>query len=144
MVAPVERIKNLARERVFKDGVDGEVAPPGGLFKAHRGVAFDDERAMAAPRLALAARQRDIKVTAHFIHREGFANRVNAPELFQRRAKPRSLYAVNFYVPILRLSAHHTVTHAAADQQRAATFGAHGLREFENFFRYLGTHRKGC
>ena len=41
VVAAVEGIQVLAGERIPGDGVDGEVAAPGGLLERHRVVAFD-------------------------------------------------------------------------------------------------------
>src|SRR5205823_10457026 len=92
----------------------------------------DEERAMAATRLALSSWNRNIKVRAELVNGERFAHHVNRSKSIENLAQPRRLNPINFQVPILRLPAHQLIAHTTADQQRATASIADGPSDFRN------------
>src|SRR5205814_5485956 len=77
---PAKWIEDFARQRIFENRVDCEIAARGRIFDRHRRIAFDDERAMAAAGLAIATRQRDVEMRGDFVNGEGFTDNVDLSE----------------------------------------------------------------
>src|SRR5437667_2943589 len=96
---------------------------------------------MPAPRPALAARQRDIDVRTEFVNGEGLADDIDWTKLIKQSAQLLRCERVDFKVPILRLAAHQTIAHAAADKQRASARGLDSASEIHHLF---GNHEHGA
>src|ERR1044071_8347031 len=88
---PPMRVDDLAVERVFEDGVDGEVAAARGLFEGHGRVAFDVEAAVPAPRLALAPREAHVQILPELVDGESLADDVDAAEAPEQLAQRRGV-----------------------------------------------------
>ena len=131
----MERIYDLASERVLQNCIDGEVASSRSFFQTHRRIAFDEEGSMAAARLAFAARQRNIEARTDFVDGECFADNIDIAEPVEDLAQSSGFNVINFEVPILRLRAHQRIPHTTAHQQRAAASVEHGFAELQNLVR---------
>src|SRR6266404_1535700 len=83
IVAALKRIDDVSRQRVLQDRVDREIAPAHAVLDGHRRIAFDEERAMSAPRLALAPWQSHIQISPKLVDGECFADHVNFAELIE-------------------------------------------------------------
>ena len=81
---PPKRIEVLVGQRIPADRVDREVAPPGGLLERHVGIAGDGEALVAAARLRLAPRQRDVD-RAHLVDGEALSDRLDTAESGEQR-----------------------------------------------------------
>src|SRR5438132_205668 len=71
---------------------------------------------MPATRLALASRDRNIKMRPELVNGERFAHHVNHSKSIENLAEPRRLNLINFQVPILRLPAHLLVGGCVRDE----------------------------
>src|SRR5205085_3103848 len=96
-----------------------KVAPLRCFLDRHRWLAFDEERAMAAPRLSFTTRQRHIKVRPEFVNGERFADNVNRSNLIEQLTQTSRIDPIYFQIPILRLPAHQFIAHTTSDEQRA-------------------------
>ena len=65
--AAIERIENLAAQRIAQNRVDGKIAAARGVFKARVRVAFNGKTAMALSGFQVAARQADIEFVARAV-----------------------------------------------------------------------------
>ena len=119
VAAAVEWVQVLAGERIPRDGVDGEIAAARGVLERQVRIPCHLEAAMAATRFRLAAGQRHIDV-AGFINLKTATDGFDAPPRFEDLPQPLGGEAVHFDVDVLRLAAHQTVAHPAADDERAA------------------------
>ena len=85
VVLAVERIEDLARQRVARDRVDREIAPPRRIRdRAGSGSPSTENPLWPAPGLRLAPRQRDVDV-ADLVDREALADRIHPAEPFEQR-----------------------------------------------------------
>ena len=109
---PSHGIEVLVGQRIPGDRVDREVAPPRRLVDRHDGIAGDDEAAVSAAGLRVAARQRDVDV-ADLVDLEAFADRFDASEGFEHRAQAIAGDAEDFEVHVRRAR--------PAEQQRSRT-----------------------
>ena len=125
---PSNGIEVLVGERIPGDGVEGEVAPAGSLGDRHGRIAGHVEAAVAASRLRLAPRQRDVDV-ARLVDLEALADGFHATERLEHRAKALGGEAEDFDVDVLRIAADQAVAHPAADDQGAAALGADSRRD---------------
>ena len=136
--APAVRVEVLPGERVVHDRVDREVAPPRRLLGAHPRVAGDDEAAVAAARLRLAAGQADVDRQAgvaagpDLVDREGLADGVDGAVRGEQGAQAPRLQAVDLEVVVGARDAAHAVAHPAADQERAAAGRADRAAELDD------------
>ena len=113
-------------QRIPRDRVDGEVAPPRRLGDRHVRIAGDHEAAMAASRLRFAARQRHVDV-ADLVDLKALADRLDAAERFEQRAQTIAGKAEHLEVDVARLGqAQQPIANPAADNQRAAAGVADG------------------
>ena len=103
IIAAMERIENLLRQRILQNRINRKVAPSRRFFERHRRIAFDEKPAMSAAGLSLPPRHRNIQVRAEFVNRERFADDIHIAELIQQLAQSRRLNPINFEIPIFRL-----------------------------------------
>ena len=90
------------------------------------GSPADDEAAMTAPGLRLAARQRHVDVAA-LVDLEALADGFDAAERFEQRCAARcGIDAEHLDVDVLRLVPEQVVAHPAADNECAAAGALHG------------------
>ena len=125
VVAAVERIEVLVGQRIPRDGVDGEIAPPGGLLDRHVGIADDDEPLVSAPGLRVSPRQRHVDV-AELEHLKALADRLDAAERLEHAPQPFARHAEHLDVDVRRLVSEQAVADPAADDERAAAGVADG------------------
>ena len=138
--AAVERIEVLGGQRIPRNGVDGEIAPPRGLLDRHLRIAGHDEAAMAASGLRVAPRQRHVDV-ADLVDLEALADRFDAAEPFEKRAQSISSQPENLEIDVRLLGfrqAEQPIAHPAADDQRAtAGVGDGGGDSADEWWRHL-------
>ena len=126
--ASAARIEVLVGERIPRDRVDREVAAARRLVERHARVALDEEAAVAAADLRLAAGQRDVDV-ARLVDREALADGLDRAEPLEQGAKRRGRHAEHLEVDVLGRVAEQAVAHPPADDQRAPAFLADGARD---------------
>ena len=74
------------------------------------------------------------------VNREVFADRIDAPELFQNRAQRFRLDAIHFDIVIFRLLAEQPVAHPAADEHRSPARRAHRFTHSQHFSTHRDKH----
>jgi hypothetical protein len=122
--AAAERVQDFVRQRVTRNRIDREVAPPGRVGDRQRRIAVHREALMTAPGLGLAPRQRHVE-TADLVHGEALADDVDAPEAVEQWPERRALESEHLHVEILRRAAEDLVAHTTADQKGASSALAH-------------------
>src|SRR5262245_50042051 len=113
----MERVEVFVGERIPRNGVDGEIAPPRRLLDSHRGVAGDRKAAMTSPRLRIASRQRDID-TLDFVDLKTRPDRFDTAERFEDRPQFAGWNPEHFDVDIGRRLVEQAITDPAANDQR--------------------------
>ena len=96
----------------------------------HRRIAGDGEPLVAAARLRLAPRQRDVDV-ADLEDLKAFADRLDAADRFEQRPQAIGGQAEHLEVDVLRRLAEQPIAHPAADDERAPAGVADGARDLE-------------
>ena len=130
VVAAAKRIEVFVGQRIPRDGVDGEIAPPGGLLDGHVGIADDDEPFVSAPGLRVSPRQRHVDV-AELEHLKALADRLDAAKCLEHAPKPFARHAEHLDVDVRRLVSEQAVADPAADDKRAAAGVADGPRDLD-------------
>src|SRR5262245_41025978 len=129
----IERVFITAGERIPRDGVDREVAPPRGFGDAHRRIAVDLEALMTAASLRVSARKRDVDLTSDpagrhdLVDGKTLTDRFNTSDGCEQRGQ---LLLVDFKyldVDVLRRAPTQPISHPSADDQRAAAGRGGGL-----------------
>ena len=136
VVASAVGVEVLLAQRVPGDGVDGEVAAPGGFLQRQPRVAGDRESPVAAARLRFGAGQGDVQ-RAELEHGESGPDAVDLTKAPQHRPQPLRGQAEDFDVDVLpfgaarrrprrRRAVQQVVAHPAADDERPSSRVAHG------------------
>src|SRR5262249_38216257 len=118
----VERVEVLLRQRVPRDGVDREVAAPGGIDDGHRRVTGHVKPAMTSARLGVASREGHVDV-GDLVDLEALAYRLQTPECPEHDREPIGRKTEDLDIDVLRLASEQAVSDRAADDQGTAAGG---------------------
>ena len=138
IAAAVERILILVRQRIPRDRVDREVAPPRHRRSDIDGSPSTVEALMAAPRpwiRGVAARRRSrspLPRTHHLVDRKALAHRLARGRAVPAAQADPPADAEDLDVDVLRGFAAQAIANPAADDQRPAASGVRGTRDIES------------
>ncbi len=122
--APAAWIEEFARERIFRNGVDGEVAAVGRVGGVYPRIGVHREAAVPGRHLGFAAREGHVNgawTVAQLEHAE------RAPDLAWSTTVPHEgthgvgSKAKHLEVEVCRVAAQETIPHGAADEEGSAT-----------------------
>ena len=117
-----EEIEQLARDRIEREGVDGEIAAAGGFARGDVFVEGREKIAMTEADLVIAPRHAEVARLAvrcgEVHHAETLAHHIDAPVSRKNFGQPVIGNPVYLDVDILRLQAKQRISHGSADHQR--------------------------